>query len=207
MRGLLLKDFYMMIKYCKMFLLFAVVFFGAAIVEPDNLFFLVYPVVLAGMIPVNLLAYDEREKWDLYSASLPYTRSQIVSVKYLLGMGINLFLFVLAMAVLTIQGMKNHTLAMTENLELCALVFSLGLLSPMVVLPFSFKWGTEKGRIAYIISIAVVCGIIFSLTSGGILDSGLFQMKISALIVMVVMIVLYAVSWRLSIHFYQKKEL
>ena len=207
MKGLLWKDYYMMIKYCRMFLLFAVVFLGAAIMEPDNLFLLAYPVILLGMIPVNLLAYDEREKWDLYSAVLPYTRKQIVTVKYLIGMLINLSMFVLVMVVLVIQGMVNQSFHMTESLELGALLLALGLLTPMVVLPFSFKWGTEKGRVVYIICMAVACGGIFVLTSEGLLNPNIFQMKVSLLVLTAIMLVLYVISWQISIRFYEKKEL
>ena len=60
MKGLLLKDFYMAAKYCR-------------------------ACLLCGMIPVNLLAYDERSRWLEYSGTLPYTKAQIVSGKYLVG--------------------------------------------------------------------------------------------------------------------------
>lgn len=63
MKGLLLKDWYMMKKYCRAYLLIAVVFIAVSLFSNDNMFFVFYPCLLCGMIPVNLLAYDERSRW------------------------------------------------------------------------------------------------------------------------------------------------
>ena len=60
MKGLLLKDWYMMKKYCRAYLLIAVVFIAVSLGNEDNMFFVFYPCLLCGMIPVNLLGYDER---------------------------------------------------------------------------------------------------------------------------------------------------
>ena len=86
MKGLLLKDFYMAAKYCRAFLLLVIVFLAVSIWGDENVFFVIYPVLIAGMIPVTLYSYDEREKWTLYSGTLPYTRTQFVSSKYLVGL-------------------------------------------------------------------------------------------------------------------------
>ena len=81
MKGLLLKDLYMMRKYCRSYLLIAVVFIALSFASNQNLFFVFYPCLLCGMIPVNLLGYDERSRWLQYSGTMPYTRAQIVSCK------------------------------------------------------------------------------------------------------------------------------
>ena len=86
MKGLILKDLYMAVKYCRAYALIAIVFLGFSVVNGDNMFFLFYPCLLCGMIPVNLLAYDERSKWLLYSAALPYSKTQLVTAKYLIGL-------------------------------------------------------------------------------------------------------------------------
>jgi len=54
MKGLLLKDWYMVWKYCKYYFLLGIVFFAFSIVE-DNMFFVFYPCLLCGIIPANLL--------------------------------------------------------------------------------------------------------------------------------------------------------
>ena len=81
MKGLLLKDLYMAAKYCRAFLLIVVVFLAVSFFGDDNIFFVVYPAMIAGIVPVTLISYDERDKWDLYAGTLPYTGSQPVSSK------------------------------------------------------------------------------------------------------------------------------
>lgn len=207
MKGLLLKDFYMTQKYCKMFLFMVVLFMAMAVVKTDNLFLLAYPAILMGMIPVNLLAYDEREKWDRYSAVLPCTRAQIVSVKYLMGLIIAGALFLLTMVVFGIRAAVGNGFAVQENLELVAVILSLGLISPMIVLPFSFKLGSEKGRVAYIVCVALLCGAAYVLSAGDLPIPDVFHLKMTPLLLLTVIAVLYVVSWRISIWFYNKKEL
>ena len=46
------------------------------------------------LIPINLLVYDERSRWTQYSGTLPYTKTQIVSGKYLIGLLIQLTILV-----------------------------------------------------------------------------------------------------------------
>jgi len=94
MKGLLLKEWYMMKKYCKAYLLSSVVFIAVSLFSSDSLFFVFYPCLLCGMIPVYLLAYDERSRWMQYSGTLPYTKAQIVCGKYLIGLLAQLVSFV-----------------------------------------------------------------------------------------------------------------
>ena len=86
MKGLLLKDWYMMKQYCRTYPVIAVAFMALSLVDSDNLFFVFYPCLLCGMIPVILLGYDERSGWVQYSGTMPYTKIQIVSEKYLISL-------------------------------------------------------------------------------------------------------------------------
>ena len=74
MKGLLLKDWYMMKMYCKSYHFIAVVFVALSLVSNGNMFFVFYPCLLCGMIPVNLLGYDERSRWMQYSGTMPFTK-------------------------------------------------------------------------------------------------------------------------------------
>ena len=85
MKGLLLKDWYMMKKYCRYYLFCTIGFIILSILSAGNMFFVFYPCMLCGMIPVNLIGYDERSRWMQYSGTMPYTKAQIVSGKYVIG--------------------------------------------------------------------------------------------------------------------------
>ena len=66
MKGLLLKDFYLISKYCRAFLFIMAVFIGVSFLGEGNLFFAFYPCIISGMLPMTLIAYDEQKrKWFL----------------------------------------------------------------------------------------------------------------------------------------------
>lgn len=85
MKGLLLKDYYMLLKYCRPYALIVLIFGACSLADGGNLFMLAYPAVLCGINSVSLLAYDEKSRWQQYCETMPYTRKQVVDSKYLLS--------------------------------------------------------------------------------------------------------------------------
>ena len=73
MKGLLRKDLYLMIKYCRLFFILIIVFSFAGAWN-NNLFFALYPITISSIIPVNLLSYDEKSNWSLYACTFPCSR-------------------------------------------------------------------------------------------------------------------------------------
>ena len=65
MIGLLRKDLYMTAAYCRTFLLILAVFLCVGFVNEENSFFVIYPMIIGMMLPVSILSYDERFKWNL----------------------------------------------------------------------------------------------------------------------------------------------
>ena len=208
MRGLLLKDFYMAIKYCRAYLLIAAVFTVVSFFNRDNLFLVFYPCMICGIIPVNLLAYDERSRWLSYSETMPYTKAQIVSGKYIMGLlaqGAMLLITGISQAV---QMRLDGSFMLKEYLVIMSLILILSLLSSSISLPFIFKLGVEKGRMAYYIMIGVICGgsLVLSkaLTKMG---EQTIRMNGILLLVLAVGIGIYVLSWYMSIVFFQKREI
>ena len=209
MKGLLLKDFYMAAKYCRAYLLIGAVFIAVSFAGPEsqNMFFVFYPCLLCGMIPVNLLAYDERSRWLEYSGTLPYTKAQLVSAKYLVGVivqGVMLLAVGIAQAVrMNLAG----SFRLGEYGMMMALIFAMATITSSISLPFMFRWGVEKGRIAYYCMIGFVC-------AAGYLGSVFFAQGSAQTVSGRVMLVLfflvgtgiYVASWLASIALYQKRE-
>ncbi len=203
MKGLLLKDWYMMRKYCRYYLLLGIVFFAFSIAE-DNMFFVFYPCLLCGIIPANLLGYDERSRWMQYSGTLPYTRAQIVSGKYLIGLFAQTSMLLL-MGIA--QGIRSSFRG-DDFLVIMLLLLIASTVTSSVTLPFIFRLGVEKGRAAYYVLVGLVSGI--SVMMNG-LFRGPFRTVIRPNLVLVLLaaagVGLYALSWYLSIVFYRKREL
>lgn len=208
MRGLLLKDFYMMKRYCRSYLLIAIVFSIASLVGKDNMFFVFYPCLLCGMIPVSLLGYDERSRWLQYSESLPYTKEQIVSCKYLIGLLVQVVMLIVTAILQAVKMNINGTFDWKDFIVLMLLVMIMAAITSSISLPFMFKLGVEKGRAAYYVMVGVVCvgSIIFSnlFLSGGGTE---IELSVGLFLLCLVGIGLYALSWYLSVLFYKRREL
>lgn len=207
MKGLLLKDWYMITKYCKAYVLISLVFIGVSIMGDDNFFFILYPCILCGMIPVTLLGYDERSKWDQYCAVLPYTKAQIVSGKYLIGMAAQIGMLLLSAVVQGIRMQVSGTFSWESFASILSMLAAISFLAPAVSLPPMFRWGTEKGRMAYYISVGLICGIsAFVVSVSGITLFGALPSSTAMLLLGLASLVVYGVSWYLSILFYRKRE-
>ena len=208
MKGLLLKDWYMMKKYCRAYLLIAVVFIAVSLFSNDNMFFVFYPCLLCGMIPVNLLGYDERSRWMQYSGTLPYTKTQIVSGKYLIGLLSQITILVATGVAQAAKMLIAHNFELGDFAVLMLLMLIVSTLTSSICLPFVFKLGVEKGRTAYYIMIGFVCGA--SVLASSILRSQLIsEIKPNLILglVAVVGICVYILSWYLSIVFFKKREI
>ncbi len=208
MKGLVLKDLYMMKKYCKAYLLIAVVFIAISFASSENLFFVFYPCLLCGMIPVNLLSYDERSKWLQYSETMPYTKGQIVSGKYLIGLGTQVTILLITGIAQAIRISINGTFVLGEYLVLMMLLLIMSLLASSITLPFIFKLGVEKGRMAYYIMVGIVCAS--SIASSNLLSGGVqAEIKLKGILPLICLvgIGIYALSWYLSVVFYKNREI
>ena len=208
MKGLLLKDWYMMKKYCRAYLLIAVVFIAVSLFSNDNMFFVFYPCLLCGMIPVNLLGYDERSRWMQYSGTLPYTKTQIVSGKYLIGLLSQITILVATGVAQAAKMLIAHNFELGDFAVLMLLMLIVSTLTSSICLPFVFKLGVEKGRTAYYVMIGFVCGasvLATSILRGQLVSE--IQPNLILALVAVAGIGIYILSWYLSIVFFKKREI
>lgn len=208
MKGLLLKDAYMTCKYCRSYLLVIAVFLFVGPFCGDNLFPLIYPCIMVSMLPVNLMTYDANSKWEQYAGTLPCSRAQLVSAKYLMGLFASCGVLVLNCLVQALLMVGSGGFRGREFGVMAAMMLISSCLAPAITLPLVFRFGTEKGRILYLVVVGVICGVSAILGVTG--SSALLSQEISLPVVSLVClaaVALYAGSWWLSIRFYRKREL
>lgn len=207
MKGLILKDFYMAKKYCRAYLLIVVVFIAVSFFSEDNMLFGMYPCLLSGMIPVTLLGYDERSKWMEYSGTLPYTKAQIVSGKYLVGLITQISVFVLIGVVQGIRMNMSGIFVWDNYLILMATFLIMSCVLSSITLPCMFRWGVEKGRIAYYVMIGLFFAICYIASA---IFGETLQVTVAFdglwLLICMAGIAIYVLSWYLSVVFYKRKE-
>lgn len=206
MKGLLLKDGWLTARYCRSYLLFILVFFIVSRFSGDSSFFSVYPVLLAGLLPMTLQSYDEKDRWDIYSGTLPYTRAQLVSAKYTIGLIAVAAVWLLFAAAEAVKQIRTGNFVLETYAATVAMLLP-GLIGPTLVMPFIFRFGVEKGRIAHFICIGVLCaaGTVWLTVTDTVAILPVDRGYMLPLLLLAAL-VLYALSWRLSVVWYQKRE-
>ncbi len=213
MKGLLLKDAYQLWYYAKGVVVAAVAMMGAGVATIMNgaNFFIVYAGFLLGMMPMTLLAYDQASKFTEYSAALPATKEQLVGCKYIVGLCGLVLAEIFAAAALGVA--RLHWVAVDGTLVVSTLV-QVGmttLLSSTILLPLSYRFGYEKAKYVFYLMVGVLAGVMgFSVAANedglvrNLLPQGISSLGLLG--VAVVVLVLYALSWRLSVAWYGKAE-
>lgn len=162
MKALLLKDFYVTAKYGRSYLLIIAVFTVVSVLSPESFYFSAYLCMITGMLPITLMAYDERSKWTEYSGTLPYSKVEIVLSKYLMGILVQAAAVLASVLIkIAVRGFDR----ILSDILVYAYGFSITLVMMGVILPFMFWFGVEKGRIAYYILVGVIFAVIFVITN------------------------------------------
>lgn len=209
MKGLLLKDRYQTVSQMKtMYLVVAVVLIVWMFSTSDSYAFPIsYAAIFLGVLPVNLLGYDQNSGWVEYSLTLPVSKKVLVAEKYLVGL-------LCAAASVVIGGLFVVVLSLRKGAALDGTaLFFVGngvntiLLMNGISLPLMYRFGAEKTRMIYILTFA---GFGTLIAGGGVLvdefqTNGRFQASIGlGAALFVVVLVLYLLSWRLSVQWYGK---
>ncbi len=207
MKGLLLKEWYCLVGYARAFLVICAAFFAAAVFIEQNSFLLYYPCVICGLLVMTLLSYEEKEGWSGYSLALPCSKAMLVSVKYVMGLLLS-GACILLTAVSQTASMAIHSCFSMESLvSILSLALCLSLLPTALMLPFLYKFGTEKGRIAYYIVLGGFCGLLGFIGGNEVLFTpAVPQGNALVLLSVPVTVAAFAASWWLSIQFYKKRE-
>lgn len=212
MKGLLLKDWYVAVKYCRMHIGFVIGFSVLSLFIRLGMSYLFYPILFAGMIPAYILSAEEKSRWTQYVQTMPCSRGDVVREKYILSLisvcGALLLMFILWSARIGLVGGS-----MKELFETLALLFGVGIFFPTVTLPPMFRFGVEKGRL-FTIGFAALTAVMVMMYFSVIVDGepvplerlgGLGVLNLPVLVLIAA--VLFVLSWILATHWYNKREM
>ncbi len=210
MKGLFLKDWYLMKKYCRFLFLFVICFLVAGFIKKDG-FFHAYSMLMISIVPVTLLSYDEKSKWNIYSQTMPYTRKQIVSEKYLVMfalLGIVSVLICIGQYFITKTELSSDIwYYYTLRLQTVVMIFSICIIMSSILLSVLFKFGIETGRIIYYIVFiltAIVANSIVTPDTNEVLPELISEHLI--LTIFVIDILLIGISWWIAVRSYEKRK-
>ncbi len=151
MSGLLLKDFYTLIKQMKVFIAMIVIFSLL-----PNFSMTGFAIIYAAMLPITAMAYDERSKWHQLAAMMPYSVRDLVLSKYLLGYGTVGATFVMVLIARLILGAIKGQPAGGAELMTIFITANAALIIQAVNLPLMFRFGVEKGRMLLLVLVALL---------------------------------------------------
>ncbi len=212
MKGLLLKDAYQTWSYTRWIILVSVamMMMGTFFMKEGSNFFMLYGGLMLGMSPMTLLAYDQNSRFSAYCAALPVTKEQIVGGKYLIGLCGMVLAELLSMAALAAAQLLWGTVTVQLTVATLLQVAMLTLLGNMILLPLTYRFGYEKAKYVYYLSVGMLGGLMgIAVSSDGTLLNGILPANGSLLVLVVVLaavLALYALSWRLSVAWYGKAE-
>ena len=211
MKGLLIKDLYVAWKMCWSYLLVEIIFCLMVALGGTSPFMLLAASYLLSMVPMTILATDERVKWHIYADTLPVTRAQAVSAKYILSLilgAVSAVAILVSGFIATVNPMlaeEGHTMGeVYATLLGCPVVIALASLC----MPFIFRIGFEKGRLAFMVMCMIAGGGFGFIVSTG-LDLLEFIKLPSAVIIAAVLgvsAIVFAASWALSALLYKTRE-
>ena len=204
MKGLFLKDFYVAKKNLRTFLVMILAFsLGSLAAWENGNFFLCYGIVMMPGITMSLISYDERYHWDVYAGAMPLSRSQMVTEKYLLHLGMVL---VWQPVLLLLQRFQQVPAFGGSPLTLLVAGLNLGLLLPGILLPIIFALGTEKGRAGYYV--VLFGGMILATVSERLTSlTGYVPEAVASIVMILLPAAVYVLSWRIAIRLYEKRSL
>lgn len=204
MIGLILKDLFTLTRQALMYIVFIAVF---SLMPGYNM--ASFAVMMACMMPMTALAYDERSHWDRLAASMPYTTAQLVLSKYLMGLILMLCSVALGLIALPLQRLVNPDVSLQELLSVSLGALVAGMLIQGVLLPVMFRFGTEKARLFMLVLMgAVFAGIAALSQAQDALRSFMEGMNGGAVAALLacLAVAVYLVSMPLSIRAYRRRN-
>lgn len=167
MKGLLLKDWMVIMKQTKVYFLLMLVF---ALIPGMG----VYSIFFGALLPMTALAYDERSRWDQMAKMMPYSPRKMVAEKYIFGYlmtGGIVLLETVIQILYCFAGIGEGGLVQNMIVIVTSALAALDVMA--LQMPVIFRLGVEKSRIFLMfVTIAVMLSLqsFFSLTvfDGGV---------------------------------------
>lgn len=219
MKGLILKDFYLL-KQLKttfgiMFILSIIILFANE--KGDNLTFIIgYMTMIGAMSVVNTISYDETNNSNLFLMTLPISKKLYTIEKYCFGTIIGIMFWAISLVITTIFIIiKQVDIKWIEYLIISVSLLGLLFILLSMMIPIELKFGAEKGRIV------IICTIMAIAFGGSLLVKFLNKNKINYVkylniifnknwvwfVIIAIIAVIFCISIMISIYIMEKKQL
>ena len=205
MKGLIRKDLYVLWGACKLQLAMAALLaiLSAVLDAKDENAFMFYVMsgFITAMLPMTLMAYDEQSRFDGFVRALPVSPSRVVLAKYGLTLLCACGAIACYAAGIWAAGILIGPASSASGGAGFSVMLSVILLVPALALPFSFRFGVEKGRFLFVlfgIFISAGASLLASFNGAGLRELVPWLLPLGAL-------ALFALSAPLSMRLYRAR--
>ena len=169
MKSLILKDLITFRGYLKTMILI-LVFFSIMTYSMDDVSFLSGMIILwLTMLPITSFSYDQHAKWDLFGHTLPVSRKQMVSSKYVLGLLFVGFATVIALTLnIVISLIKSINFDLLFLIEVNVAIGLVAIVFLSILFPLIYKFGVEKSRMFVFVILAIPSIIVILMSNAGL---------------------------------------
>ncbi len=162
--------------------------------------------MLAILLPITAISYDERSKWDRFALTMPVSRETLVQSKYFLSLLTLIFSLILTLILVPLLG--DHLLE-----DYIGILTSTGaaLLMISILMPLIFHFGVEKARYLMLIIVLLPVLLLFllrSLVRGPFPELSFIQNLSPNWLWLIPLFLILAlwISYKTSIQIYLRKE-
>lgn len=218
MKGLLIKDFKLMLNQKNFFILIVLILGATACFLDFDYYFLIgYFMFICSLFTISTISYDEFDNGNAFLFTLPFSRSRYVEEKYCFGILAGTCSWFLSFVITTIIQMINFNNFIFSDWMLSTLVM-LPIMFVMlaILIPFQLKYGSENGRIAIIIFLGggfVVCYLLANLLAQSQINFNSLISFINNVDPLIILLIIFAiclailfVSMQISKRIVLKKE-
>lgn len=217
MKGLLVKDFKLLLLRQSFFLLILAIAIGMMVVTDDVTFPLGFLTFVVSLFTLSTISYDDFDNGNAFLFTLPITRNSYVLEKYCLGLLLGFLAWILATASGAIAMVFKGTLAITDFMMIALIILPVMIAMQAIMIPFQLKFGGEKGRIAMLGAFGALAVIALMIVKGAkaVFNIDLIHvyntlpavsMSMLAAIAVMAALVLLLISMKISLSIMNKKE-
>ncbi|MEK4494196.1 ABC-2 transporter permease [Ureibacillus sp. FSL W8-0352] len=206
MKALILKDLYVILNQKNSLLMLITLFVIASFFLGDTGMLLIFLTVLS-MTLINItLSNDETSHWNRFVNTLPIEKSDIVKSKYILSLILILFMVIIVFPIFLLTNMITKTFTMVNFISILSIIISGILMMLSFVIPVTIKYGAQKARI-FILALIFIPVIVINVISNGSFFHQLLEfLLLFGYIALIIAVVMFYLSYQLSVKFFKKKE-
>ena len=161
MKGLLIKDFKLMLMQKNFFIIIIVVACLISISSQDPTFMIGFITLILSLFTVSTISYDEFDNGYPFLLTLPFSRKTYVLEKYVYGLILGTGAWIVSVIICSLMLIVQGKPVTSDMLIGAFVILPMFLVIESLMIPVHLRFGGEKGRYALIACAGVLVVIGF----------------------------------------------